>query len=286
MNNRINIENEWKALVPGLEPVSTVVPYAVPQGYFESFPESMLVLVKADPAVSFEKAEQPNPYQIPAGYFEDFAGKMLAKVKALENGSVGEEMEALSPLLSGLGKKTPYSVPDGYFNELPANLTDGARAIEIVNEELENLSPMMNHLRTVQPYEVPTGYFEDFDQQMLRKVAQPKGGKLISMGGARKWIRYAAAAAVAGLVFIGAMKIFNQGPANVTGPELAKISDTEIIQYLDQQTSDPVAVTNESTGNEVTFTSADMKDMLADVSDEELQKYVDQQVTGESTITN
>lgn len=286
MNNRKNIENEWRALAPGVDPISPVVPYRVPQGYFEGFPETMTLLVQADPVVAIPGLNRQRGYQVPAGYFEDFADAMLTKVKALDQGSASEETEALSPLLGALGRKMPFAIPADYFSELPANITDGARAIEMVNEELENLSPMMSQLRTVQPYKVPAGYFEGLDQVMLEKVAQPKGGKLISMGGARKWMRYAAAAAVAGLIFIGAMRIFGGKNVDGTVPGIAGISDTEIIKYLEQQNGDPVPAVAESAGSDVNFTASDMKDMLADISDEELQKYVDQQVAGETSITN
>lgn len=286
MNNRKNIENEWMALAPGVGPISPVVPYQAPEGYFENFPEWMARLVKAEPVLTIPGLTSHPGYQVPAGYFEGFSETMLAKVKALESGSASEETKALSPLLAALERKTPFSVPAGYFNELPANTTDGARAIDLVNEELENLSPMMSHLRTVQPYEVPAGYFESLDQTMLEKLSQPKGGKLIPMSGARKWMRYAAAAAVAGLIFIGAMKIFSGSKDTGKLPELAGISDTAIIKYLEQQNGDPVPVIAETSGNDVNFTASDMKDMLADISDDELQKYVDQQVTGETTITN
>lgn len=92
-------------------------PYAVPQGYFESFAENMLALVKAnEESLDFlSSLPKETPYQIPANYFNEFSERMLFLIRNNSTQSVKEELEAISPLLSSLKKEPVYSVPEGYF---------------------------------------------------------------------------------------------------------------------------------------------------------------------------
>ncbi len=54
-----------------------------------------------------------NPYTIPAGYFEGMAAQVLAEIRRRET---QEELNALSPTLSGLSREIPYTTPAGYFD--------------------------------------------------------------------------------------------------------------------------------------------------------------------------
>ena len=58
------------------------------------------------------------PHSVPSGYFENLSGNILNKIVAEKEVEmpVFEEMEAISPLLNTISKKSVYSVPDGYFN--------------------------------------------------------------------------------------------------------------------------------------------------------------------------
>jgi hypothetical protein len=56
------------------------------------------------------------PYDIPAGYFEGLAEKAMQLVRESNDyQTANEELETLSPLLSGLKKTMPYSVSRGIF---------------------------------------------------------------------------------------------------------------------------------------------------------------------------
>ncbi|RYG31265.1 MAG: hypothetical protein EOO01_35620, partial [Chitinophagaceae bacterium] len=108
-----------------------------------------------------------TPYTAPGGYFDSLAEVILKKAKEQSGQSASEELESISPLLSGISKKSPFSVPDNYFTELPANVMSGAQAVELVNEELENLSPLMASLKSTNVYSVPKGYFESLPGSIL-----------------------------------------------------------------------------------------------------------------------
>ncbi|MBX2920866.1 MAG: hypothetical protein KF746_01640 [Chitinophagaceae bacterium] len=61
------------------------------------------------------------PYHLPENYFESFPDKMLNLVRAMEESaypSALEEIHSLSPLLAGLKNKETLQVPDDYFAEL------------------------------------------------------------------------------------------------------------------------------------------------------------------------
>lgn len=284
MEPRINIENELKELCPVLAQNRPLNPFRVPDGYFEQFPGQMLSCVKNEEVPGVLLSARQNPYVIPAGYFESLAAIILNRVKAEEAASAREELELLSPLLGKLSKQTPFSLPEGYFDELPSNIADGAKAIELVNEELENLSPVMNNLKSINVYEVPAGYFDALPESMLQKAKEQQPAKVVSMNFGRKWMRYAAAAVVTGLIIIGGWMYSGVGSGKSADPNeiVKKLTDSELQDYVENQTS---GIDNASIG-EFEIDANDVKDMLADVSDEELRQYVEQ--TGEinNSLTN
>lgn len=86
---------------PGLAVAPKQMPYMLPDGYFNVFPETMLLKLA------------PAPVQeVPAGYFDDFAANMLKKVHML---SVQQELEGIAPHLNTIGKTMPFEVPERYF---------------------------------------------------------------------------------------------------------------------------------------------------------------------------
>lgn len=283
MLNRTTILDELRELAPGLVSIPQENPYQVPAGYFENLPERMLALVIAEGSPVLQNNKQ-NAYEVPAGYFENLSDSILNKVRAIESGSAKEELEVLSPLLSGLSKKAPFSIPQGYFEDLASNITDGAKAIDLVNEELENLSPVMNSLKGVNVYQVPSNYFEQLPASLLQKATQQQPAKVVSMTFTRRVMQYAVAAVMTGLVIMGGLKLINtQVTPTETG--IASITDTEILQYLESNGDNVEPVLTTTTEESIDLSADDMKEMLADISDEELQQFVEQ-AGGNNSITN
>lgn len=271
-------------LSPVLAQNNPTTPYEVPQGYFENLPEAILTRVQTGEASPVLPASKQNPYSVPTGYFENLADTLLNRVKAENASSAIEEIESLSPVLSKLNKTNPYTLPTGYFEELATNITDGAKAIELVNEELENLSPLMIGLKNNNVYQAPEGYFDSLANTLLAKAKQQQPAKVVSMNFGRKIMRYAAAAVVAAVVFgAGWLIVYNGVPGKATDEKIAKelnekvkkVSDDELIKFFEDDNTtidDNTVAATQSTE----IDAADMKDMLADISDEELQQYLEE----------
>jgi hypothetical protein len=196
-------------------------------------------------------------YQVPDGYFDGLAAAILNRVRT-EGLSAKDELQTLSPLLSGLSKKSPYQVPESYFE----------------------VSPVLMQLRNKETYTVPEGYFENLSAGILDKVQERRPAKVVSMNTGRKFMRYAAAAVVAGVMAVAGWFYFANNSTG-TGNSVAKveqlsednkISDEEIATYLESETL-PVVTAAVFPENEE-INASDIKEMLSDVSDDELQQFV------------
>ncbi|HYE54250.1 MAG TPA: hypothetical protein VD996_05380 [Chitinophagaceae bacterium] len=181
------------------------------------------------------------------------------------------ELKELSPTVAGLGQSTPYQVPPGYFEGLAAQILSRIKTQDLsAKEEIETLSPLLSGLSKKTPYEVPAGYFTNVTANVLNNV-KPQA-KVVRMNPARRVIRYAAAAVVAAVMAVAGWFYFdNKG---VTAEEtLAQVSDTELVDYLENetQTASAVAVTMPENTD---MDEADVRELLSGISDEELHAYI------------
>jgi hypothetical protein len=143
MTNRDNILNELNELGSNLVTASSSNVYHVPGGYFEGLVTEILNRIRAMENDSGEvesfpfvgKAGKTTPYQVPAGYFDGLEHRLMKAVLRQDTQETPEEeLESLSPLLSGLKKQMPYSVPAGYFETLiPANAEDNKAPAKVVS---------------------------------------------------------------------------------------------------------------------------------------------------------
>ncbi len=229
---------------------------------------------------------------VPENYFENFPEKVLSRIKAAETDNASEEIAILSPLLSKLDKKIPFSTPAGYFSELSDNLVGGMKAVDFVKDELENFSPVLRGIGNENVYKVPDGYFDHLAENILQKINQPQpGAKVISFKKRKSFMRYAVAAAVAGVILT--IGVVNLNKPNITTTTiddpaigLSKISDQEITNYLDNNDI-PLAETNPgNTTAMLDFNENDIKDFLNDVPDNELLQYANDQDDSKDLIIN
>ncbi len=101
METSKEILTELQEIAPNLGIIGMArVPYAVPGGFFEEFPESLMNRIRMESASSSE--------------FN--AGQQNAEVSPLL------EIEEISPLLAGLKNKSTYQVPAGYFESLKTKI--------------------------------------------------------------------------------------------------------------------------------------------------------------------
>ena len=163
MNRNTEIGNELAAISPAVANLSSKMPFRIPEGYFELFPERMMLLIRAQMPESGNEAMpsfgqnlvNSTPFSVPEGYFEGLSGNILSKIKNAENESAADEINRISPVLANLNKVNPFVLPEGYF------------------ENLEILA--------------------------ARSVREEKG-RVVAMGSWKKWMNYAAAAVITAIL--------------------------------------------------------------------------------------
>lgn len=210
----------------------------------------------------------PNPYKVPEGYFEGLADAVLAKIKGENAVSASEEITQLSPLLAGLSRKMPYGVPAGFFET-----TD----LSSVTQE-ERLPEILARLNKTMPFEVPAGYFETLPEIMLGRVAKPQA-KVVSMS--KRWMRYAAAAVITGIIAVSGFLYFNSKPTTVSvdSPEwvakqLKDVETKELEQFIEQ--TDETIAQNKPKQKTNNNNPVDAESLLKDVSNEELRSFLEE----------
>ena len=255
-------------------------PFVAPDGYFEAFPSSMLELAKRlgdnEAHHLLSGAQIASPYEVPEHYFETFAAQVLARIKAQDP---QEELKALSPILARMEKKTPFIVPSGYFDETPGNLTAGIQAMDFVASELEILPPVLTASKGKNVFQVPDSYFNELPGEVMKKIKPV--APVIKMNFRRKFIQYAAAAAIVGVLVLSVW-LYNNKDADGTQTSLAsfnlnaslkKVSDADISNYVESNLTIPLPDPGAIAGNDLD--PQDMKALLADISDADLEQYLE-----------
>lgn len=238
MENSNDILNELKELSPAIAAIQKVNVFTVPEGYFDSLNDGILMGIRLENGINTEIIDNSTD-GVPAGYFDSLAGSIMAKIKAQDEEDAATEIRALSPML--------YSI------------------------QSENV------------FEVPAGYFEKLSDDVLQRV-KPQTRVIKIQRRSSTFLKYAVAAAFTGVMALGVFK-FTSGPSEkielpdyVTvglqvenvDQELSKISDADILKYLEASGTDVNAafVANSIDKNEL----PSQEDYLLD--DEALDKYL------------
>lgn len=224
-----------------------------------------------------------NCYEVPAGYFESLVGQVLSRVRALETSDADEELIQLSPFLGSLPKQIPYTIPTGYFESVIKSIQ---HAITYSNEsailETEHISPMLAGLKNNNPYNVPQGYFENLADDVAAKESRTEA-KVVAIT-RNSWLRYAAAAVVAGFIIMAGLFFVDSGAKKESGEtalarvtkdvkKLNEVQKDELIDFLDAGLD----------GNETARLDNDNKNklkeiqqLLQDVPEEDLRDFREQ----------
>jgi hypothetical protein len=207
-----------------------------------------------------------NIYSVPSGYFEGFSEQMLGLIKANES----------LTWLSSLPKEMLFTVPDRYFNELDEKIMEIIRRhpdYQSSREELESVSPLLSSISKRPVYSVPKGYFENFKPGVEKKET-----KVVSMTG-RKWLRYAAAAIIVGVILMAGLIAFNNNNKDSGGKTLAKF-EKEVKKINDVKSTDTLidfmdAGLNERelASNQKSIKTDDVQQLLKDISIDELKDF-------------
>lgn len=111
--------NELEQISAVVAQINPMVPYQVPEVYFETLSSVVMARIAAggqEENSLLQVAGKQMPQDIPAGYFDTLPESILDKVKAQPGQTATEELASLSPLLAGISKQNVYEVPVGYFD--------------------------------------------------------------------------------------------------------------------------------------------------------------------------
>jgi len=72
------------------------------------------------------------PYTVPSGYFQSFPEIMLRRIRSADTSEAMQELKEISPVLAGMDKKMPFSVPPGYFENMPLNIPSGQKPARVI----------------------------------------------------------------------------------------------------------------------------------------------------------
>ncbi|MFT3705852.1 MAG: hypothetical protein QM802_26035 [Agriterribacter sp.] len=220
-------------------------------------------------------------------------------MKLNENNIDDELKEVSDGTLLNMQKSNVFEVPDGYFATLPEKILNIVLKKNrdehlTAQEEIIELSPTLAALKDKKTWSVPSGYFETFSNDLAKTVAEPEPVALApvrSINTRKPWLRYAAAAAVIGLISLVAVLFSNNKkvlPDIVA--ESAKnnniesidnfngVSDGALSQYLSDtpgQLAPVVDSTDENFYNValLNVSDKDLGDIIHQMPDEDLISY-------------
>lgn len=250
----------------------TKVPYFVPQGYFEHFPNTI--------AASIQSLSNPTdatlpaialPYSLPDNFFENFTQNILLQVNEVALICNNQQIS--------FGKiESPYSVPQGYFEQSANEITQRAIAHSAA-EETELLSPMLASISKTMPYTAPAPLTVN---EFVEKAVKPKS-KVLEMSPWRslKITKWASAASILLIFALGAYTLLLPAQNKSIDQEksinalLAEIPQESIKEYvynhLDEYENElDIYVTGNQMNDDIEF-----KNIIKEVPIDELRDYLE-----------
>jgi hypothetical protein len=209
-----------------------------------------------------------NLYTVPADYFEGLPAQLLNFIQT-ENLQFGN-------------KTNSFKMPEGFFDHFADTVLEKVKAQQKkdIHAELEDIAPLLNTISKKNIYSVPENYFEKTEANILKP--QKQNAKVVSFTIARKWLNYAAAAMVAGILVSSAFLFTDKKSSYDFSNEVNKISDDELQNYIDNNAH------TVTLGDETELNSSsklpEIDEHLQSISDEELQQYLNE--NGENKQSN
>jgi len=221
-----------------------------------------------------------NPYTLPQGYFEGLPDAIFKKI--------AEEPVKLP------AAAVTYRVPANYFENLPDLILSNIQKSGEIQEELEAVAPLLNTISKAQVFSLPDGYFEKLQPRIYNNSVAQEQAKLVKFRNYGRWIQYAAAAMVTGILITGAFFFtdsnsyleqekkgrIQQGipdtarDAGILKPELDSADETA------DNASDNDKTVEEA--NNAIIKPARSRSALELLSDEELKKYLEENAIPET----
>lgn len=174
-----NILNELKELSPALAHIARLNVFKVPDGYFETLSNRVLLQVHAGDA---EDVKAINEALVPEGYFENLAGNIMARIKKESMSDAAAETKNISELVAGIGNKNIYSVPLQYFEELSGSIVAQTKNESFTNASLEtnSISTLVAGIGNKNIYTVPQGYFDEVSNKLTAHTKIISANEVVS----------------------------------------------------------------------------------------------------------
>jgi hypothetical protein len=186
---------------------------------------------------------------------------------------IHSELSAISPLLAEMPKSIPFVAPDGYFNEFSNRIL--SKIDEQVTEK-EALSPLLQSLKKENPFSVPPAYLQEFKVNVT-----PKEAKVIPFFNLKAVLKYAAAAAVVGIIATFVTLFFSsekQGTIAKSTDEVAISADGYAL-FLNETASieeDHSQASIEDTQSLLVQMDANtVTEILSEIPENEISTYID-----------
>lgn len=201
----------------------------------------------------------------------------MAKGRDIQN-----ELNDISQTVANLNGKSPFAIPTNYFDRFPQIIMQ-----KIENEELAKteplLSPMLASLKEQSPFETPPHYFSQFTVELPETKAN------VFQIGFKKWMGYAAAACLGGMIFgLIYLSKQNQQPVSMASTSVSKEvieSYLNEIDLLDQVETEMEIVLNDE-NLQVDLSLASISEMLKDIPDKDISRFLAQPSYDESKSLN
>ncbi|OYU56130.1 MAG: hypothetical protein CFE25_02485 [Chitinophagaceae bacterium BSSC1] len=197
------------------------------------------------------------------------------------------ELQEIAPALANASTVLPFQAPKGYFEALDP--------LALVEEPAFLADSKL-------PFQAPPGYFENMPQALMSRIKtqeeqasvldseklDQKQAPVVQMGKARKWIMYAAAAMLTGVLITGAF-MFSDKPVEQMkeqykledlGAALDAVPDAALEQYLEENQTIAVDEVLANPSQKL----PELTDHIQNISNEKLNDYLDENSHLESAI--
>ena len=198
------------------------------------------------------------------------------------NRNIQDELNTISQTVANLdGSTNPFALPSDYFTHFPQKMMQIIDSHELENQE-PNYSELLGSLQKKNPLVVPPGYFNAFN------IDVPGSAPNVFSLQPRKWIAYAAAACIGGLIF-GLIYLSSQQPKQLTLASQSISSET-IESFLNENEAlDESFKEMEFAADELAFmdvSASTISELLKDIPDTDISGFLDQQGSDESKSMN
>jgi hypothetical protein len=188
--------------------------------------------------------------------------------------NISSELNFISAAVANLPKNTPFCLPLGYFESFPAHIIETIHLSNVKVFQADNQLPITLN-REENGFSVPGGYFEGFSVQLMEKIketSQKDEAKVIGIFSKNNILKYAAAACIAGIVFISYLGTKDTGTSN----EIASIEKNPVASDLSLEGIASFLEDSEesSQGTQAELAPMDTNNLLVDLDQETISQVL------------